>query len=440
MSLLYFETMDPLQSLAESGRRNEDVPGWARQPPNSSFPAYSQGDSLRSYPSSRYVPQVCFSTGVPDVSQATLWPDFQPCQQPTEMVDYNLVHEPQMSDESQLKLIAKETAHIKHRRHNQGIDLGCQLSFGQEQMTDACNNILPQIHPVTSFLTVGNETLEDIPIPYIVSHETFDGNPISYDGNNSQSFVSNAWYTQSTPQAVSSSLPFNVHSQDTASVTIPSLNLQPNSVVNSYPPPNVLQHTMEQMHPRVSSSNVPSGLANTYRNKFFSPCPEPSDQVDSNTVVPNETNSTSTFLLSDEHRNTSIPSTVLSLQEESGQFYYHASNTAESDFLPLSIINTPGGDALYSIITAIPAQKPMAVGANKRKRIQVCAPVEGSEMKITSGFEIQVYANPDAERNRNKIRKKTREVTEKIDRACFGCFLRKGKVRKLIDYHVFQVL
>jgi hypothetical protein len=37
--------MDPPQSLAESGRRNEDVPGWARQPPNSSFPAYSQGDS-----------------------------------------------------------------------------------------------------------------------------------------------------------------------------------------------------------------------------------------------------------------------------------------------------------------------------------------------------------------------------------------------------------
>jgi hypothetical protein len=432
--------MDLPPYQAVSGQQDEDMIEWSRHHSESLASAYRRTHAPQPGQSVEHGMDSSSPMGIPNFSRSTPWSDFQAHRQPPGTIDYSHIHTPKPDYSSQPVLTTDEIALI--HAHRQTLDMIQESrSFpGQEHTTAAYNNTMPQMHLGTGISTVGYSNLSRSSLSNMAPYDHFRNNQITYDGNYPQDIVPNIGHTQPSAQSVIDPSLFNSHTQDLASNNLVPDHLQQYNSNAPYLPMNSEQH----MPLRLLSPQAPVPIANVYgqQNSGVSTqdvrVQEPFVQNDS-TVPSTRLHEFQPPFVNESFPNMASSITTFTPPDSNLQFNDRAFNSLPSALSSVHVgnqANTSVSESQRFIGPPIPLKTRTTVGKATRRQAKSSGKSRSvpydKAVKPVHGLEgMHSYQNPAAELKYSKTLARTRAVKDKIDRACFGCILRKGKVRPL---------
>jgi hypothetical protein len=380
------------------------------------------------------------SMGIPNPSRSTPWSGFQAHQQPSRTIGYSHIHIPEPNYSSQPVLTADEIALVYAHRQTLNMSQESRSIPEQEHTTAAYNNTTPQMHLGTDVSNVGHSNLSRSSFSNMAPHDHFRNNQITYDGNYPQDIVSNIGHTQPSAQSVIDPSLFNSHTQDLASHNLVPDHLQQYSSNAPYLPTNSEQH----MPLRLLSPQAPVPITNVYGQQNSGVSTQ--DVRIQEAFMQNDDTVPSTGLhtfqppfVNEPCPNMASSITTFTPPDSNLQFNNRAFNS-----LPSALSSGHVGNQANTSVSAsqrfigppIPPETLVTVGKATRRQAKSAGKSRSDPydkaVKPVPGLEgMHSYQNPAAELEYSKTLARTRAVKDKIDRACFGCILRKGKVRTL---------
>jgi hypothetical protein len=413
--------MDPQQLPVEPGQQDENTYDWLFQPPVESLSAHNQIGTLEPHQVTEFGMSPSLPIMTQDTAHATSWETLQPCQQPAGVLEHNDIRDPQLGDQAQLDLTIERIEHIDQF---QKISQELPLLADQEQMNGLYDEIInPYLDPATDVSSVGYTDPYDISHVHMAPCQTLQGNELLEDGSNLYDFDPDAWLTQQTPERAFDPFSLGSYAQEPSLLEPNSPYLQSNDLNDSYDTVRFQQLNLDPMIFQTSLDDVLVPVSNACEQQvprlyFEAPTHTGSTQLPwlqhTGTLVSAGASVNAFEVASDQHL--IAPFTISHQYDDINQSNHHTSSITQANFPLVSVVNqshTPEVD-IHSAVPAVPLQ---------------CQTVANKTVKNDGLDNMHIYENPDAERAYKKSLKRTRNVTDKVDHACFVCWLRKGKVR-----------